>query len=239
MDNGIYIAAARQIALFRDMDVTAGNIANMSTAGYQSEHMMFKRYMVDDQVGTEMNFAHDTTTFRNTGQGALRVTDNTLDVAIKGDGYFVLQTPLGERYTRSGNFQINDTGTLVSIEGYPVLDQSNQPINLEDTIGELVIGGDGSITVGGDIVTSLGVVEFENQQLMERHGARLFSSEAEPIPSETSEVIQGALESSNVQAISQLTHMMSLSRATSSTAKYIEVMYDLQRRNTTTWTQQR
>lgn len=239
MDNGIYIAVARQMALFRDMDVTASNIANLDTSGYQSEHMMFEKYLVNDLAGSNMNFANDSATYRDTTQGSLRVTDNTLDLAIKGDGYFAVSTPLGQRYTRAGNFRLNDAGALVTHEGFQVLDTNGNPIVFESTTGEVIVGSGGEITVDGTALTTVGVMKFDNPALMERHGAQLYSSEATPTLSTNSEVVQGALETSNVNGIEQLTHMMKVKRGTSSTAKYIEVMYDLQRRTTNAWTQQR
>lgn len=238
MDNGIYVATARQMALFRDMDVTATNIANMATTGYQSEHLMFDKYLVNDRVGSDINFSHDKSTYRNTAAGSYTVTENPLDVAIRGNGYFVVQTPLGDRYTKAGNFQLNNEGMLVTHEGYPVLDQNNQTIVFEPDANEITIGSTGIITVNGEEFSSLAVVEFENEQLMQRHGNRLYSSDVEPVASLTSEVLQGTLERSNVSGVEQLTHMINVSRAVGSTAKYVEIMYDLQRRNTTTWTQQ-
>ena len=239
MDNGVYIAASRQLALFRDMDTTANNIANMSTVGYQSEHMIFDDYMVDDRVGSNMHFANDLATYRETMQGGIKVTDNPLDFAISGKGYFVVQTPLGDRYTRAGNFTMDDQGTLVTIEGYPVLDASNQTIVFEPDAQTIEANSDGTIRVNGEDFTVLGMVEFENDQLLERHGAKFYSSDAEPVAATNSELAQGALETSNVAAVKELTHMIKVSKATASTAKFIEVMYDLQRRNTQMWTQQR
>lgn len=240
MDNGIYIAASRQIALFRDMDTTANNIANLSTIGYQGEHMVFDKYLVDDHVGSKMNFANDIATYRNTQQGTIKITDNPLDLAINGKGYFAVETPLGNRYTRSGNFQINQQGTLVSIEGYPVLNNGNQQITFDADAQNIEVKSNGAIYVNGEEFALMQFVHFENDQLMERAGAKYYISESAPIEIiDEGAIAQGALENSNVAAVQELTHMIKLSKATSSTAKYIEVMYDLQRRNTQTWTQQR
>lgn len=239
MDNGIYITAARQMALFRDMAATANNIANLSTIGYQSEHLVFDEYLVDDRVGSHMHFPNDIASYRNTAQGGLTVTNNPMDFAINGKGYFMVETPLGTRYTRAGNFTIDEQGMLVTVEGYPVLDNGEQPIFFDAEAQLIEANSDGTIVVDGEPFALLGVVEFENEQLLERHGAKFYSSSAVPMDAVESEVAQGALETSNVAAVNELTHMIKVSRATASTAKYIEVMYDLQRRNTQTWTQQR
>lgn len=238
MDNGVYIALSRQLALFRDMEVTAGNIANANTTGYQASHLMFTSYMVDDGVRSKMNFAHDVSTYRNTEKGGFQVTENPLDIAINGKGYLTVDTPLGVRYTRAGNLQLDGDNTLVTAEGYPVLDQNGQRILFDETTTEITIGGAGNISSNGNELATLGVVEFENEQLLERAGDRLFISDASPKISDTSSILQGTLESSNVQGVSELTHMIDVSRAVTSTSKLIEVIYDLQRKNMSGWTRQ-
>lgn len=239
MDNGIYIAASRQLALFRDMETTATNIANLNTTGYQSEHMVFENFLVDDRVGSNMNLANDLATYRNTQQGNIQITENPLDFALTKEGYFTARTPLGDRYTRAGNFKINEESQLVTVEGYPVLDASNQPITLDGNGTSVEVSSNGTIAIDGEQLATIGVVQFENEQMLERAGAKYYRSDATPTQKTDAEIAQGALETSNVQAVTQLTHMMTTSRSVASTAKYIEVMYDLQRRNTTTWTQQR
>src|SRR5689334_8850044 len=110
MDNGLYVAIQRQLALFRDMDVTANNIANANTVGFNSEHMLFNEYLVKDinqKVQNPMAFPNDVATYRDTQTGTMQVTGNALDIAINGKAYFAVETPLGIRYTRAGNFQID------------------------------------------------------------------------------------------------------------------------------------
>jgi flagellar basal-body rod protein FlgF len=238
MDNGVYIALSRQLALFRDMELTAGNIANANTTGYQSSHLMFTSFLVDDAKGSKMNFAHDISNYRNTDKGSFQVTNNPLDIAIEGKGYFAVETPLGVRYTRAGNLQVDGNNILVTTEGYPVLDQNNQRIVFDETGGAVTIGSAGNISIEGQELGTINVVEFENQQLLERVGDRLFATDATPTISDSSTVLQGVLESSNVQSVRELTHMIDVSRSVSSTAKLIEVMYDLQRKNASAWTRQ-
>lgn len=238
MDNGIYITLSRQLGLFRDMEVTAGNIANANTTGYQSSHLMFTSFLVNDGVQGDMNFAHDISTYRNTGKGGFQVTDNPLDIAVKGKGYLTVDTPLGVRYTRAGNLQLDGNNTLVTTEGYPVLDQNGQQIVFDENSTEIIIGEAGNISVNGAELTTIGVVEFENEHLLERVGDRLFTTDVEPTLSTDSTVLQGVLENSNVQGVRELTHMIDVSRGVSNTAKLIEVIYDLQRKNASTWTRQ-
>src|SRR5258708_5552303 len=110
MDNSIYVTLSRQLALFRDMDVTANNIANANTTGYNAEHIMFDSFVTKDANQGDRNpvsFANDVATYRNIENGSMQITGNDLDLAIQGNGYFIVETPLGTRYTRAGNFQVS------------------------------------------------------------------------------------------------------------------------------------
>lgn len=241
MDNGIYVTLSRQLALFRDMEVTANNIANANTTGFNSEHMIFNTYLDKDINQGERNpmaFAHDIDTYRNTENGSMHVTGNDLDVAIAGEGYFTLQTPMGIRYTKAGSFQTDANGILTSPEGYPVLDATGQEIIFPEDTVEIAIGEAGNISVNGQEFSTLGIAEFSNPQLLERLDNKLFKSDVEPDFPEHSRVLQGTLESANVKPVVELTHMIDVSRSVGSTAKFIEVMYDLERKATNTWAQQ-
>jgi flagellar basal-body rod protein FlgF len=241
MDNSAYIALSRQLTLFRDMDVTSNNIANANTTGYSSEHIIFDSYVTKDinQGKTNpMAFANDLSTFRNTETGPLRATGNDLDVAIQGNGYFAVQTPLGIRYTRAGNFQIAADGTLSTADGYAVLDASSQPIVLPEDTNEIRIGEGGNMKVNGDDFATIGVVQFSNPQLLERLSGKMFRSSIPAQPADNVRVAQGMLEGSNVQPVTELTHMMTLSHTVTDTAQFIGVIYDLERKAANAWTQQ-
>lgn len=241
MDNGIYIAMSRQLALFRDMEVTANNLANANSTGFSSEHVLFTSFMgqdVNQKVANPMAFAHDIATYRNTTPGPIQKTGNELDVAINGNGYFMVDTPLGVRYTRGGSFQIDGGGQLVNGSGYPVLDASNQRIVFPENVTVIEIGSAGNLKVNGDDFGSIGVVRFDNEQLLEAAGNGLFKTELVPQPTLEVPVIQGALENSNVQPVLELTRMMKVGRSVSGTAKFMEVINDLQRKTSNTWAQQ-
>lgn len=235
MDNGIYIALSRQLGLFRDMEVTAHNIANADTTGYNAEKVMFDDYLVKGADGPKQAYANDVATYRDTQQGRMKVTGNPLDMAISGPGYFMVQTPLGERYTRSGNFQIDSAGVLVTTDGYPVLDIGGQPIIFEPEDVDIKVGEAGNLTVNGEERGQIGMVEFANPQLMERLSATLYRADGLAQPAEESRMLHGVVESSNVQPVLELTRMMNVSRAVGSTAKLIEAQYELQRKASDTW----
>lgn len=235
MDNSIYIMLSRQTALFRDMEASANNIANADTAGYNAEKLMFSDYLVSDGKAKDA-YANDPLSWRDTSQGSMKNTGNPFDVAISGDAYFQVQTPLGVRYTRAGNFQMNGDGTLVTPDGYPVLGGDGGEIAIPQNAREVVINGAGQITVDGEDLGQLGVMEFNDPQAMKRLGSNMYSSDETPQPSETARVVQGSLESSNVSPVTEMVRVMDISRATASTAKFIEMMYDLQRKTSSTYT---
>jgi flagellar basal-body rod protein FlgF len=239
MDNSIYIALSRQMALFRDLDTTANNIANVNTAGYQAEKLMFTDYLVDDGNRHKMAFTQDIASYRDTQGGRMQSTGNALDVALQGEGYFSVAAPQGTAYTRAGNFQLDNDGVLVTQEGFPVLDTSGQQIQFDDQDQDIRILQTGAIVVNGEERSSLGVVQFDKPQELERMSGTLLSSKSPPKPAdENVKVLHGMIENSNVQPVIELVKLTELSRSSGNTAKFIEVMYDLQRKASNTWTQQ-
>ena len=232
MDNGIYITLGRELALFRDMDVTANNIANSNTTGFGAEHMLFNSYITKDisqKTQNPMAFANDISTYHNFDSGALQKTGNSLDLAIKGDGFFSVETPLGVRYTRAGNFQLDGDGTLITADGKPVLSDSGQHITIPPDAKNMVISASGSINIDGSELSKIGVYKFDNPQLLERTDGASFKSQIAPQLAENSQVVQGVIENSNVKPVVELTHMMEVSRA---------VGDDLQNKAATAYAQQ-
>jgi flagellar basal-body rod protein FlgF len=237
MDNSIYITLSRQMTLFRDMEVTANNLANVNTTGYQGEKLLFEDYLVPDgeKMNRKMAFARDPISYRDTREGNMKTTGNTFDLAISGPGYFTVETPLGNRYTKAGNFTLNGQGTLVTMEGNPVLSPDGGIITLPDNVSEVTINGAGEITGNGEELGVIGVVEFDNEQELERVGSAMYKSTQDPAEAVQSNIMQGVLETSNVQGVTELVRVMQVSRSVSSTAKFVEVMYDLQRKTSSTY----
>lgn len=234
MDNSIYIMLSRQLGLFRDMNVTANNIANVTTTGYNSEKMLFEDYLVSDGNRNKMAFSNDVSTYRDVKEGPIKLTSNPLDFALQGRGYFAVETPFGVRYTRAGNFQLDADGTLVTVEGFPVLDNANQPIQFDEDARNIVVNAAGNIVADGDEIAELGVFTFANEQKMERLAGAMYRTDQPAQAAEGSvRVVQGALEDSNVSGVMEITRMIEVSRGVAGTAKFIEVMYDLERKAST------
>ena len=235
MDTGIYVALSKEIGIFRDMEVTANNLANVTTTGYDSESLLFKDFLVtgNNKEG-KVAFANDVATFRSTEQGTMETTNSPLDAAIQGAGYFVVQTPLGNRYTRNGNFKLNASGILVTSEGYPVLDDSGQSVLFDDTDKVVSIRDNGSINVDGSERAVLKIVQFDNEQLLQKVGNAMYKADATPKPAQNFTVVNGVLERSNVQPVLELTHMMSVSKAATDMAKFISAMYTMEQKSSDT-----
>ncbi len=153
MENALLIGLSRQMILERQLDVVANNIANVNTAGYKADQSLFEEYLntgahEDNFVGRDRRvcYVQDRGTFRDFSQGSFEQTKNPLDIAIDGNGLLVVQTPGGERYTRDGGLQINNTGQLVTASGDPVLGTSG-PIVFQPTDHDINVSPDGTVTV--------------------------------------------------------------------------------------------
>lgn len=231
MDTAIYVALSKQVGIFHDMEVSANNIANSDTTGFQSEKLLFSDYLVPStKQEQKVALTNDIATFRNTEQGTLKITGSPLDAAIEGNGYFTVQTPLGVRYTRNGNFRTNQDGALVTKEGYIVLDDSNQPVQFDELDRVIQIRDDGSVNVDGSERARLKIVQFDNEQLLQRVGNTMYSSTATPKPAQDFRIAGGALERSNVQPFEALTHLLYVSRSASDSANLINTMFTLERK---------
>lgn len=236
MDNASYIVLSRQNALFREMSVVANNIANVDTGGFKADKMIFNKFDVKsgnpEKPAHKLTFTNDAQTFTDFQPGIVEQTGRQLDVAIKGDGFFMVRTPLGERYTRSGNFQINSEGTLVNAQGFPVLGQDRQEIGFQEEDVEFIIKEDGTISVGPDDRGQIGVVRFDRRELLEKQPNNLYKTDQQPVPAteEDNVVAQGLLEKSNVSAINELTDMIEVSRGVGTTSRFLNDIHDLQRK---------
>lgn len=242
MDNSIYISLSRQLAVFRDMAATANNIANVDTPGYNAEKVMFTDYLVDDGNRHKMAFAQDIASYRDTTTGAFQVTGNPFDLAISGPGYFSVETPIGERYTKAGNFIVGPEGILMTADGNPVLDDGGDQIVIQATDRNITVGENGVISATSPAGNTeergrIGLFEFEDEQSMERLSSQLYRTDQAPLEPINARILQGTLEKANVSPVTELVRMTELSRSTSSTAKFIEVMYDLQRKTSNVYTQ--
>jgi len=222
MENGIYIGISRQAALRRQMDVVANNLANVNTPAYRAERMVFQEFLMkppQDQTG--YSYVQDVGQYRSTENGPITATGNELDVALNGEGYFVVDTPLGERYTRHGRFQLDANGFVVTTEGHQVLSDAG-PIQIPPQSTSIEINGDGSISTDVATLGKLQVVQFEDDQEPKRGANGLYTTEQDPQVATDVQLVQGSLEQSNVVAVLEITRMIEISNAHNSLRKILE-----------------
>ncbi len=230
METTTYIALSRQMMLRRRMDVIANNIANVTASGFQAETMLAEQVPVDAGKGQTIKFVQDVALVRDLTPGAMIPTNNPLDVAIEGQGYFVVGTGEGERYTRSGQFRLNDLGEISTATGDAVLDEGGAPLAIPADAGQITISPDGTVSTPDAVIGRLGVVQFEDPQALEKAGEGLYRAEEAPQPAEGVRVVQGLVEGSNVRPVVEMTDMMSTLRAYQGTQKIIDAHHELERR---------
>jgi flagellar basal-body rod protein FlgF/flagellar basal-body rod protein FlgG len=203
MDSGYYAAMTGLVARTQAMDLAATNLANAQTPGYRAEQEYFRSVLLgpdatDSQLGkTVNNFGLIGGDRLNLTQGALEQTGNPLDLAIEGEGFFMVQTPQGMRYTRDGCFHRTPAGQLVTEAGDPVLSATGQIIPIPPV--QVSIGGDGVVSVDGGVVAQLGVFTFAKGTELTPEGANRYRApeKVDPVLSKNATVHQGAVENAN------------------------------------------
>lgn len=214
MDNATYTTLTRQSGLMAEMQVVANNIANANTTGYRSEGITFAEYISATGPKTD-SLSMATAEVRDTlsAQGALGLTGGTFDLAIEGEGFFLIETPQGQRLTRAGNFTPNENGDLVTMDGHAVLDAGGAPVFVPTGAGPIGIAPDGTISAGGQPVGQIGLVMPDDPLALTREGGTMFNPGGGVIPAENGRMMQGFLESSNVNPILQISRMIEVQRA--------------------------
>ncbi len=222
MENATYVGLSMQMALETGFDVIANNIANVNTTAYQAQEVMFTEYLANAAGSGEISYVYDIAVMRDVTPGPSVATGNPLDVAIVGEGYFMIETANGIRYTRNGSFRLDGDGQLVSAGGGAVLGEGDQPFFLTADETAITISRDGTVSTENGAIGRLRLVTFENEQEMVKVGDSLFTTEEPPLEATEAEVIQGMIEQSNVQAVLELTRMIEVSRAYQRAQQIIE-----------------
>jgi len=206
------------------LNQVTNNLANVDTPGFKKETVTFdemlyqaNRYRQRVGKGLRINTVHQ--------QGTVQKTDTPFDLAISGEGFFRVQTPNGDRYTRAGNFQRNNEGVLVTANGYPVLGEGGI---ITITGNKMDVSRDGRLYVDGVQVNRLTVVTADPQAL-KKEGENLFRLEdgAAEEASPNFQILQGHLEKSNVNTVTEMTEMIDLYRAYEGQQKMIRAVDDL------------
>ena len=236
MQNALLVGLSRQMALGRELDVVANNMANVTTNGFKARSSRFESYMMPKasadafpRPDRRLDYVIDSGTTLNNAAGAVEATRNPLDVAIKGDGFFVVQTPGGERYTRNGAFQIDATGRLVNSDGHAVVGDGG-PITFDPSETDLAISPDGTAASRQQQHGKVRLVRFPSAQVLRNEGANTFSSTVPPQPAgATSRLEPGAVERSNVSPVLEMSRLIEINRSYASIASMVGRMDELKR----------
>lgn len=242
MENTSYITLSRQTVLRRQMDVLANNLANISTPAFKSEAMLVVEH--DSPIATQgpknmrtVAFVKDFATVRDMSEGPLFHTDNPLDMAISGPGYFSIKTPDGERFTRQGAFLLNGKGELVTMAGQQVLDDRGRAIVVPPGSGEVEVAHDGTISARDPqlqtqnvVLARLKISQFDNEYMLKREANGLYKPDqgvtAKPVAQP--KVMQGMIEKSNVNGIVEMTKLIDTVRSFQSAGNLMEEEHNRQ-----------
>jgi len=239
MENALLIGMSRQVALARELDVVANNVANIDTNGFKRRGTMFQEFIMPVARAEEfkpgdrrLSFVIDQGTAITYTPGNLERTGNALDVAVSGSAMLVVQTNVGrgERYTRNGSLAINGRGELVTSDGLKVLtDQGPVTVNPSET--DLQIAADGAITSSNGPKGKLRLVAVPNPQALRSEGQNVFSTAAPLAPAQPRDARLeiGALEKSNVKPVLEIARLMELNRSYSSMSQLMQRTDEMRR----------
>jgi flagellar basal-body rod protein FlgG len=229
MHEGIYIAASGAFKQEHKLDVIANNLANMGTTAFKRDGMAFRELIPPFNETAQLSASLDPkpTAFQpdpnvsyvgvadmytDVSNGTSRRTGNTFDLALDGKGFFVVDAPQGQRYTRNGNFQLSGNGTLITHDGYKVLDREGKPIKIDTQVTDISINSGGGIAVGKDDESipagDLQLVDFDDPSKLAKEGNGFFkiadpSVKKQPAQKAYQKIIQ-SIDEADEQAVNAI-----------------------------------
>lgn len=250
MVKGLYTAYTGMINEQKRLDVLSNNLANADTNGYKKEGTTSQTfadelaikikdtssYGMAQKLGTMSMGVHIGETYTDYSQGNFKVTDNATDFALKGNGFFAIsytdkQGNSSVKYTRDGAFVVNRQGYLVTKDGDYVLNMNdarngnaNGRIQVDPT-KEIIVDEFGNIYQDGNVVGDIGVVDFEDYNYLAKYGENLYDLvDGGAIVEADATVEQGTLEASNVNVVSEMVNMITITRAYQAGQKIINAV---------------
>jgi flagellar basal-body rod protein FlgF len=226
MENIGYVGLSQQMAIQQQMNITANNIANMNTPGFKAMSALFIDFVNKPRgaTGAGLNQVMNQSSYRNLAAGSMQRTGNSLDVAIQGDGYFSVQTAAGDTaYTRDGSFTLNVSGEIIDRAGNKVLSDGGSPLVVPPEATDIQITPEGLITSRQGEIGRLKVVDVDKPQRMQRLGDNLLKlNGAAEVPATNARVLQGSVEGSNVNPVTEMNKMIELLRLYQSTQRMMQ-----------------
>ncbi|WP_404479621.1 flagellar hook-basal body complex protein [Novosphingobium sp. BL-52-GroH] len=238
MDVSSFVLLSHEQALRRQLDVAANNMANVSTTGYKREQALFHEYVENAQDAPvqdarKTSFVLDYGAVHDIAQGAFQATGNPLDVMIEGPGYLNVQMADGSvGYTRAGFVKVLESGELATSGGQPLLDENGRPITVPtDPLASVTITPDGSVMAGEETVGRLAVTSFADENMLEARGdGMLTGTGGQLMTAAQTRLRSGGVEASNVEPISETTHMVEILRSYQTSQRLSSDLADMRRR---------
>jgi flagellar basal-body rod protein FlgF len=218
MQTGIYVSLSSQMALERRLTTIADNMANINTTGFRGTEVKFDQVLsnTDNKLNAKVAFVSQGNDYLSMDNGELENTGNMMDVAVKGDAWFGLNTPAGTVLTRDGRMTMSETGELQSIRGYSVTDSGGAPIQLNPKGGVPTIAYDGSVFQDGKEMGKIGLFTADVTKGFQRYANSGIITSDPPqavVDKSSVGVAQGYLENSNVNGMREMTELIEVSRA--------------------------
>ena len=237
MESTTYLIGSQMSSLIDSLDVVASNVANANTAGFKRSLSQFTTVLAAAQAAGKDPGGLATAwedwpaldgSWLDLSQGPVQRTGRPLDLAIQGEGFFVVDTPEGRRYTRKGRMHLNTSKELVDGAGNRFQSDSG-PLSIPDDARDVTIGPDGSVVADEEELGRLMVVEFAQPELLVKEGSATFRNDGPlPTPVIETQVIQGAIEQSNVNPVHEMVALMSILRAYEAAARIMKRSDSLQ-----------
>ena len=215
MQSGLYVAISAQVALQKRLDTIADNVANANTVGFRSTEVKFED-VVSALGDRKVSFVTPGSTYLSGKAGGFTQTGNPLDFAVRGEAWFGIETPVGTVMTRDGRFTMLETGDLVTLEGFPVLDAGGAAIQLNPQEGAPEASADGKLRQNGQPIPAIGLIAFTPGENFTRFGNSgvIPTTPPEPVVDQRDVgVVQGFVEQSNVNPVLEMTQLIMVQRS--------------------------
>jgi flagellar basal-body rod protein FlgF len=236
VSKGVYVALSGAVAQEQALEATATNVANASSAGYQRLRPVFRQALAKAaNSDRQLQYTKTTRTALDTTPGALRKTENPLDVALPQGVYMAAVTTRGERYTRAGDLTIDASGTLRTAGGAAISSSGGAEIKAAPGGGAVRIDPDGNVVQGTASVGKIKLVKFATPDALEPEGGGLLAVGGGGEMTEATEALTvGAIEESNAQPVAAMTEMMQASRTFEAFQKVLDQFGEIDRKLLTT-----
>ncbi len=221
MDAAGYTTLTRQSGLMREMAMVANNIANSSTTGFRREGIVFSEFVERMDTDPSLSMAYASGRNVDLRQATLAQTGGSFDFAIQGEGFFLIETPQGERLTRAGSFTPSAEGELVTTDGYRLLDAGGAPIFIPPDAKSVALAQDGTLSVAGEPLAQVGLWQPSDPLSLRHQSGTMFAADGvEPVTD--GQIMQGMLEDSNVEPVSEIARMITVQRAYELGQKFLD-----------------